>query len=148
MWLYCEYLAYRLTNNSALRVEGLKFVYQYLYSASLRNILTPEPQQQVIKQGPGEPEVEVEAAVIQAQLQQKVMEFPKLCVLLEANPDKAVSGSLNVLGFFYSKDKAATLAVQSSSTMSFLSCKNLHLFSSRIHVNSRTNEASYSCELT
>ncbi len=38
-----------------------------------------DPRQQVAKQGPGEPEAALEAAVIQAQLQENVVGFPKLC---------------------------------------------------------------------
>ncbi len=62
-------------------MKGLKFIYP-VFSIQ-EGCPGPDPRQQAIKQGPGEPEVVLEANVIQAQLQEKVVEFPNLCVPLE-----------------------------------------------------------------
>ncbi len=55
------------------------------------------PWQHVIKLGPDEREVALEAVIIQVQHLEKVVEFQKLCVPLE-DPDMAVSGPPNSLG--------------------------------------------------
>ncbi len=67
-----------LTSNCAPWIKGLKFT--YLIFSILEGYPGTDPWQQVVKQGPGEPAVALEVAVIQAQ---KMVEFPKLCVSLE-----------------------------------------------------------------
>ncbi len=52
-------------------MKGLKFI--YLVFSDLEGYPGTDPWQQVIKKGPGEPEIALEAAVIQAQ---DLVEFP------------------------------------------------------------------------
>ncbi len=80
--LACNYTVnIYITNNFAPGMKPLKFIYTVF--SILEGYPGTNPRQQVAKQGPGEPEVAQGAAVIRAQLLERVVEVVKICVPLE-----------------------------------------------------------------